>query len=355
MQSFLAIDNVAVKYGDVTAVSGISLHFQQGEIGCLLGPSGCGKSTLLRAIAGFEDLAEGCISANGQLLSTTDLQVAAEQRGVGMVFQDIALFPHLTVEQNIAFGLTGLPKQEQASRVAELLDLTGLPGTETRYPHSLSGGQQQRIALARALAPKPNVLLMDEPFSGLDATLKETLVPEVREILKRENITTILVTHDQLEAFAVADKVALMNRGRIEQFDTPFDIYHEPKTRFAADFIGQGYFISATILNENQINTDLGILDLIEPTHYPVETPVDLLVRPDDVLHDDDSAFEGRVLQKHFKGTFYQYQVELANGRKLLCIAPSHHDHKVGQSIGIRLELDHFMIFPKADINFSTF
>jgi iron(III) transport system ATP-binding protein len=355
MQAFLSIENVAVKYGDVTAVSGISLGLERGEIGCLLGPSGCGKSTLLRAIAGFEPLSGGKIIANETLLSSTDHDIAAEHRGVGMVFQDIALFPHLTVEQNIAFGLTALSKPEKTKRVSELLALVGLPGMETRYPHSLSGGQQQRIALARALAPKPNVLLMDEPFSGLDATLKETLVPEIREILKRENITTILVTHDQLEAFAVADKVALMNQGRIEQFDTPFDIYHEPKTRFAADFIGQGYFISATVLNENQINTDLGILDLNEPTLYPVETPVDLLIRPDDVLHDDDSSFEGKVLQKHFKGTFYQYQVELSNGRKLLCIAPSHHDHKVGQSIGIRLELDHFQIFPKSDINFSTF
>lgn len=344
----LALDNVQIHYGQVEAVRDVSLTLAEGEIGCLLGPSGCGKSTLLRSIAGLEAITNGKISVAGKTLSTADKRLPAEERGIGMVFQDIALFPHLTVEQNVAFGLKGHDKAAQQARVKEMLALVGLNGFEARYPSSLSGGQQQRVALARSLAPKPSVLLLDEPFSGLDATLKETLVPEVRKILQKENITAILVTHDQLEAFAIADRVALMNQGKIEQFDSPFEIYHEPATRFVADFIGQGYFIPASILNESQVNTDLGVLDLPKPTTIPVGMPVDLLVRPDDVLHDDESPFMGEISQKYFKGTFFQYQVTLTNGRELLCIAPSHHDHALGQEIGIRLDLDHMVLFPAA-------
>ncbi len=341
----LLVQHVEVRYGDVVAVSDVNLQLNEGDIGCLLGPSGCGKSTLLRAIAGFENLTNGSIHMGEECLSDAQMTVAAEKRGIGMVFQDIALFPHLTIEQNIAFGLQKQSAGERHSRVTQLLDLIGLSGMEKRYPNSLSGGQQQRVALARAMAPKPKILLMDEPFSGLDATLKETLVPEVRNILLKENITALVVTHDQLEAFTIADKVALMNRGQIEQFDTPYTIYHQPQTRFVADFIGQGYFIPATVLNDRQINTDLGVLELIHPTPLAAETQVDLLVRPDDVLHDDNSDFMGIITSKQFKGTFFQYQVTLTNGRKLLCIASSHHNHGVGQRIGIRLDLDHFVMF----------
>ncbi|EAR09068.1 ABC transporter ATP-binding protein [Reinekea blandensis] len=342
----LWLEGVDVRYGDVKAVSGAAFGLHKGEIGCLLGPSGCGKSTLLRAIAGFETVAGGSIAMAGKVISSPTLQLDAQERNIGMVFQDIALFPHLTVEQNIAFGLNRWPTSDQQARVQVLLDLIGLSGFETRYPNSLSGGQQQRVALARALAPKPAVLLMDEPFSGLDATLKETLVPDVRDILLKEGITALVVTHDQQEAFSIADKVALMNQGCIEQFSTPYEIYHKPETRFAADFIGQGYFIPATVLNSRQINTDLGVLDLPQESGFTPEFTVDLLVRPDDVLHDDDSPFEGEITKKFFKGTFFQYQVALANGRRLWCIASSHHNHEVGQRIGIRLDLDHFVLFP---------
>lgn len=342
----LSLMDVDVRYGSVEAVRQASFALRKGEIGCLLGPSGCGKSTLLRAIAGFEAVAAGQIEMAGEVLSSASLQVDAQDRNIGMVFQDIALFPHLTVEQNIAFGLNRWGKTEQTARVKTLLALVGLSGFETRYPNSLSGGQQQRVALARALAPKPAILLMDEPFSGLDATLKETLVPDVREILLKEGITALVVTHDQQEAFSIADKVALMNSGCIEQFSSPYEIYHKPQTRFAADFIGQGYFIPTTVLNARQINTDLGVLDLPDDTGFAPESTVDLLVRPDDVLHDDDSPFEGEITKKFFKGTFFQYQVELTNGRRLWCIASSHHNHEVGQRIGIRLDLDHFVLFP---------
>jgi len=344
----LIIENVEIRYGDVTAVKSVNLTLQHGEIGCLLGPSGCGKSTLLRAIAGFEPVVAGTISVGSEVVSSEALLKAAEERGIGMVFQDIALFPHLSIEKNIAFGLKKYSAEQKASRVKELLQLVGLEGVEKRYPNSLSGGQQQRIALARALAPKPRILLMDEPFSGLDATLKETLVPEIRQILIKEQITALVVTHDQMEAFAIADKIALMHRGTIEQFASPYEIYHQPATRFVADFIGQGFFLPATVLNSQQINTDLGVLDLPKVIDAPIDSNVDLLVRPDDVLHDDDSNFYAVITSKHFKGTFFQYQVELTNGRSLLCIASSHHNHDIGQNIGIRLDLDHFVIFNRA-------
>lgn len=342
----LTLDNVEIRYGQVVAVQGAGFTLEAGEIGCLLGPSGCGKSTLLRAIAGFEAVTNGQILMDDSVLSSTSEKVDAQNRNIGMVFQDIALFPHLTVAQNIAFGLNQQPKAELQARVESLLELIGLSGFEARYPSSLSGGQQQRVALARALAPKPAILLMDEPFSGLDATLKETLVPEVRNILLQEGITALVVTHDQQEAFSIADKVALMQQGNIEQFDSPYEIYHKPRTRFVADFIGQGYFIPATVLNSQQINTDLGVLDLPAETGFAAESTVDLLIRPDDVLHDDASPFHGEITKKYFKGTFFQYQVMLTNDRKLWCIASSHHNHEVGQKIGIRLDLDHFVLFP---------
>lgn len=341
----LNVRDVAVHYGSVVAVKGAELELEHGQIGCLLGPSGCGKSTLLRAIAGLESLAHGQISLAGITLSDAQQTLPAERRGIGMVFQDIALFPHLTISQNIAFGLKGQSKAEKDQRVAQLLALVGLEGFEQRYPSSLSGGQQQRIALARALAPKPKLLLLDEPFSGLDATLKETLVPEVRRILLQENITALLVTHDQQEAFAIADKIALMNAGQIEQCDSPYQVYHQPKTPFVADFIGQGYFLSANVLNSHQINTDLGILDVPEPIELAEGSKVDLLIRPDDVLHDDASNYEALIVGKQFKGSFFQYQVRLANGQELLCIASSHHNHAIGQNIGIRLDLDHIVLF----------
>lgn len=345
--TLLNVKGVHIGYGEHVVVQGVDLTLAQGEIGCLLGPSGCGKSTLLRAIAGLEPLLGGKVAVADRVLSDDSSMVAAEQRNIGMVFQDIALFPHLTIADNIAFGLRGQSAVAKAERVRELLSLIGLPGIEQRYPHSLSGGQQQRVALARALAPMPKLLLMDEPFSGLDATLKEELIPEIRRILYVENIAALIVTHDQLEAFALADKVALMRNGNIEQTDTAYEMYHEPKTRFVADFIGQGFFIPAEVLNPNQINTDLGVLNLESPTEYTAQDRVDLLIRPDDVLHDDDSNYLGLITSKQFKGTYFQYQVELTNGQRLLCIASSHHNHALGQRIGIRLDLDHTILFKR--------
>jgi iron(III) transport system ATP-binding protein len=341
----LSLNNVVVGYDGVAIVKDVSLTLGNGQIGCLLGPSGCGKSTLLRAIAGFEPVMEGEIVMEGELLSSPRFTQVPEQRKVGMVFQDLALFPHLTIEKNIGFGLKQWPKAEQAERIHELLTLVGLSGTEKRYPHSLSGGQQQRIALARAMAPRPKLLLLDEPFSGLDASMREKLVPEVREILLQEQMSGLLVTHDQMEAFAMADKVAVMQEGKIVQCDTSYSLYHQPESRFVADFVGEGDFLSGIVIDENRVQSSLGTLNSSKPHGFSVNQSVKVLVRPDDLLHDDDSNFTAQIISKQFRGSHFLYRVKLESQQELYCFASSHHDHALGENIGIKLDLDHLVMF----------
>jgi iron(III) transport system ATP-binding protein len=334
-------------YGDHEVVSGLSLALPRGAIGCLLGPSACGKTTVLRGIAGFEPVTGGEIVIEGRRMSAPGLTMPPEQRQVGMVFQDYALFPHLTVARNIGFGLRAELRGERERRVEELLDAVGLRPVAARFPHELSGGQQQRVALARALAPRPRLLLLDEPFSNLDVELRERLAPELRALIKRTGTTVVLVTHDQHEAFNLADVVGLMRAGRIEQWDTPYDLYHRPATRFVADFIGQGTFLPGTIVGPRTVEVELGVLTLTGST-WPVGTPVDVLLRPDDVLHDDASPLRAQVLHKAFRGAEFLYTLALPHGARVLSLVPSHHNHAIGEPIGIRLEVDHVVAFPTA-------
>lgn len=241
MSAFLNIDSIHLAYatdeGLRTVVKDLSLALTQGEIGCLLGASGCGKTTVLRAIAGFEPVRAGSIRLGERVLSSPDKWVEPEHRQVGMMFQDYALFPHLSVEKNICFGLRRYRRQQQRERVQSMLELVGLADKAKHYPHELSGGQQQRVALARALAPEPSLLLLDEPFSNLDIDTRERLAFEVREILKKTGVTALLVTHNQAEAFAIADQIGIMHDGGIVQWDTPYGLHHQPKNDFVADFI----------------------------------------------------------------------------------------------------------------------
>ncbi|WP_394181160.1 ABC transporter ATP-binding protein [Marinomonas posidonica] len=347
MASDLTLSNVTVGYDGQQIVASTSFHLAAGEIGCLLGPSGCGKSTLLRAIAGFEPLMSGQIEVAGKVISTAQTNLPPERRQIGMVFQDIALFPHLTVGENIAFGLTSWTKPQAQARVDELLVLVGLAGFQSRYPHSLSGGQQQRVALARAMAPKPTLLLMDEPFSGLDAKLREELVPDIRSILLHEEMSAILVTHDQMEAFAMADQVSVMSDGEIHQTGTCYEIYHKPATRFVASFIGHGDFLPATVCGPNCVHSDLGRIQGNLNHGFADQVEVDLLVRPDDILHDDDSEFVGTIVSKWFRGSHFLYRVSLASGKVVYCFASSHHNHSIGQSIGLTIHLDHLVMFSR--------
>jgi iron(III) transport system ATP-binding protein len=330
-------------------VEGFSLQLAEGEIGCLLGPSGCGKTTALRCIAGLEPVHEGEIRLRGQVVSRPGFTVPTETRRIGVVFQDYALFPHLDIVDNVAFGLRELPREGRRGRAAELLALVGLPGLGTKYPHELSGGQKQRVALARALAPRPQLLLLDEPFSNLDGDLRERLSLEVRAILKAQGTTALLVTHDQNEAFAMADTVGVMRKGRIEQWDTAYNLYHRPSSRFVADFVGEGAFIDGLASDGDGIDTVLGELKHCPGCELKPGMPVALLLRPDDVQHDDDAVLKAEVVKKAFRGAEFLYTLRLDDGKQLLSLVPSHHNHAIGEKIGIKLDVDHVVAFPRAE------
>lgn len=353
----LSVDAIRVGYPLAGAmheiVHGLSFALQRGQIGCLLGQSGCGKTTVLRAIAGFESLISGSITLGGKELSSAQHTAAPETRHVGVVFQDYALFPHLSVADNLAFGLRGLSAQERQSRVAKLLSLVGLTSQEKKFPHELSGGQQQRVALARALAPQPDLLLLDEPFSNLDVDLRERLATEVRDILKEIGTTAVLVTHDQHEAFAIADQIGVMQNGAIVQWDSAYNLYHRPATRFVADFIGLGVFANGIVdAAQQNVNIELGTLALchgMQICDANAQGQVDVLLRADDVVHDDSSPLQAEVVRKAFRGAEFLYTLKLASGQQVLALVPSHHDHALGERIGIRLEADHVVTFPKTN------
>jgi iron(III) transport system ATP-binding protein len=347
----LELDRVSHAYGKHAVVHNLSLSLARGEIGCLLGASGCGKTTALRLIAGFEQPDGGVIRVEGEVVGSASRQVPPERRQIGMVFQEYALFPHLTVADNIAFGLkssssgkSGMPARRQ--RVGDMLDLIGLAGKEAKFPHELSGGQQQRVALARALAPKPRLLLMDEPFSNLDVELRERLSLEVRDILKATATTAVLVTHDQHEAFSVADAVGIMRDGRIEQWAAPYDLYHRPATRFVADFVGQGVFLPGRILGAATVQIELGTLGCRLPREVAGDETLDILLRPDDIVHDDAAPTQAEVVAKAFRGAEFLYTLRLPSGAQVLSLVPSHHNHAIGERIGIRLDVDHVVAFP---------
>ncbi|MDD3517653.1 MAG: ABC transporter ATP-binding protein [Chromatiales bacterium] len=347
MTRLLDVQRVSVGYHGKDVVHSASFGLRKGTIGCLLGPSGCGKTTLLRAIAGFEPVSGGRIVLGDEEVSRPGWTLPPERRQVGMVFQDFALFPHLTVADNIGFGIRRWKGEAYAARVAELLEMVGLPQYGKAYPHALSGGQQQRIALARALAPRPRLMLLDEPFSSMDVELREGLAREVRGILKQENITAMLVTHDQMEAFAIADHIGVMRAGHIMQWDNAYNLYHKPSNRFVADFIGQGVILPGTVLNAREVETEMGLIPGKVPPGCTRGMGVDVLVRPDDIQHDDASPMIGEVVEKAFRGAQFLYTLRLSGGSKVLCLTPSHHDHPTGSRIGIRLDFDHLIVFPR--------
>lgn len=336
----LQLENVSVHYGNRQAVDTVTLALDAGTIGCLLGPSGCGKTTLLRAVAGFENITGGTIALRNHLLSTVDFTLAPEQRRVGMVFQEFALFPHLRVADNISFGLQKIPPAERHQRVRELLDLIDLADAGTRFPHQLSGGQQQRVALARAIAPRPNVILLDEPFSSLDAELRAQLAQEVRDMLKREGITALLVTHDQQEAFAFADRVGVLQCGQLHQWDTPYGIYHRPATRFVAEFIGQGSVIVAQV-HQGLLSSSLGLLGKTQSTNATMH----VLLRPDDLVFDPASDVQLRVIQRAFRGAEFLYTLMTAQGERVYCMTPSHIEVAPGQTLPVKLDVQHLVTF----------
>lgn len=349
MTKAIKIKNLSVSIGGHGILENISFGLEEAAIACLLGPSGCGKTTLLRCIAGFEKPHQGEVWIKGSRVSDPSYHLAVEERHIGMVFQDYALFPHLSVADNITFALNGQDAKTTKQRLDELVELLSLQKHLNKYPHALSGGQQQRVALARAMAPRPGVLLLDEPFASLDVELREQIARELRQILKQDGITTIMVSHNQLEAFAMADVVGVMNEGRLLQWDNAFKLYHEPETLEVANFIGEGVFISGLVINDKEVKTEIGNINSSVSHGFEQGQNVRVLVRPDDILHDDASNMSARVMDKAFRGAEFLYTLELESGASLLSLVPSHHDHPLNEPIGIRLEIDHLVIFPQKD------
>ena len=346
MSGLLEVKDVSAGYRGKPVLERISFHVNPGGIACLLGPSGCGKTTLLRTVAGFEPVLAGEVRVGGRSMSRVGATVPPERRGIGMVFQENALFPHLTVQGNIAFGLRGAPAADQRAKVHELLEVVGLEDVGPRYVHELSGGQQQRVALARALAPSPEVVLLDEPFSSLDADLRERIGQEVCRILAEREVTTLLVTHDQDQAFALADQIGVINEGRLLQWDTAYNLYHEPANRFIADFIGQGVFLPGTLRTTDSVDTEIGIIRGNRAYGWPIGSKVDVLLRPDDILPDPESELHATVSARAFKGAEILYSLTLETGATVLSLFPSHLDHEEGTRVGIRVAADHLVAFP---------
>ena len=341
----LEVQHISCKYSSEVAVDDISFRVKQGERLCLLGPSGCGKTTILKAIAGFHVPACGNIYIDGTTVCSTETFVPTQSRRIGMVFQDHALFPHLSARENVGAGLWREVKNKKDMVVSDLMDILGIGNLGDRYPHELSGGQQQRVALARALAPKPLLLLMDEPFSNLDLELRLRLSQEVSELLKAYSITSVIVTHDQQDAFLLGDKVGVIAAGRLLQLDTPHNVYHQPSSRVVASFIGDGVFIPGFVNQDNNIETKHAILQPSCKNDLNFKDKVDVLLRPEDVIFDPSSRTRAAIIKRLYKGPQIIYTLLLSDKTKVLASFSSHSYFEIGQEIGIRLELDHVVAF----------
>ena len=342
---FLEVSQLNVRYAGrpQPAVAQVSLQLQAGDIGVLIGPSGCGKTTLLRAVAGLEPISGGEIRLQGQVVSSTSTSLPPEKRRIGMVFQDYALFPHLSVGKNVAFGIHQRPKAEQQARVQEVLRLVGLENSAARYPHELSGGQQQRVALARALAPEPQLMLLDEPFSNLDVDLRERLAHELRDILKAARATALFVTHDQLEAFAIGDQIGVMESGHLHQWADATTLFQKPASRFVANFIGHGSLLPASPLPSAQgwqLDTPLGAI----ATPGAPEA-CDVLLRASEVVFDPASPYRATLLRKSFRGSQFLYTLQLPSQQLVYAQVSSRLQHALGESIGLRAQPEHLVCF----------
>ena len=341
----MELEGVTKRYGSETAVRDLSVSVRDGELLTLLGPSGCGKTTTLRMLAGLERPSEGTITLADDEVAGPSTYVKAEERGVGIVFQDFALFPHLSVRENVAFGLTNHDTDETEDRVDELLDLVDMPGMGDRSPDQLSGGQQQRVALARSLAPEPDILLLDEPFSNLDVRLRVEMREEVRRILKEAGVTAVSVTHDQEEALSISDRVAVLEDGRLEQIGDPESVFEHPESRFVASFLGQAGFLSARV-GETTVDTCIGSYDrtlLKGLSDGYTGAMVDVLVRPDDLraVPANEANANGAIVRRQYTGPSFIYHVELDNGDVVRCLHNHAEDMDVGEPVTVDLVSDH--------------
>ena len=326
--SVITLNGVGKTFGDVRAVRRANLEIASGEIVALLGPSGCGKTTLLRLLAGFELPDTGEIALDDVTVATAESSVAPEERHVGMVFQDYALFPHLSVAENVGYGL---PRRERERRIPAVLAVVGMCGLGDRYPNELSGGQQQRVALARALAPGPKVILLDEPWSNIDPLLRSSMRDELARFLRSIGVTVLLVTHDREEAFSLADRIALMHDGEIVQSSRPEDLYHAPSTRWAAEFVGPANFVPGYVAN-GHVETPLGSFPLRAPHE---RAHVDVLIRPETLALEPDPGGTAQVVRREFRGHDVFYGVEFDDGTSLVSQRPSTESARLGDRVRV--------------------
>ena len=332
MNPHLEINSLYCSYGETEILSNVDLSLKKGEIGCLLGASGSGKTTLLRAIAGFENINTGFVALDGNQLSNSNKTLAPEKRKIGMIFQDFALFPHLSVKQNIEFGIHDLDRDIRLKLSEKMISLVGLSGLENAMPYQLSGGQQQRVAIARALVVEPDLMLLDEPFSNVDTRLKNQLVTEIRSLLLEKNVTAILVTHDQQEAFSFADKLFLIHGGRCIESGSPSNLYRNPKTRFTAQFLGEGRLVDLA-----QGKTGIPFQDIDNPDS---ENTL-VLIRPEHVTFSSGSGLKFPVMSKQFKGDHILIEIQLKDGQSVLCMHNSNEDIEVGTVIEVSFNLEY--------------
>jgi iron(III) transport system ATP-binding protein len=329
--SHVRVRGLSKSFGAIEAVRELNLEIERGELMAVLGPSGCGKTTLLRVIAGFEQPDAGCVVVSDEVVAGPGRTIPPEKRRVGMVFQDYALFPHLSVEGNVAFGLSNRPREERDALTQRTLELVGLQHKARTNVHELSGGERQRVALARALAPEPELVLLDEPFSSLDASLRGGLRREVELILRDAEATALLVTHDQEEALSLADRVAVMRDGQIVQVGPPVEVYGEPATRWAAQFVGEVNVLSG-VARGGGVETELGVFDL----RAPASGSVHVAVRPEQLeLRADDNG-NAEVVAREFRGHDVLYRLRHEGGKTLLVQLPSLQLHEVGDSVFVR-------------------
>ncbi|MFB6131524.1 MAG: ABC transporter ATP-binding protein [Salinigranum sp.] len=351
-EPILELSDVAKSYGRETAVRDLSLSVREGELLTLLGPSGCGKTTTLRMIAGLEAPTDGVVSLAGEAVADADGHVPPERRNVGLVFQDFALFPHLTVAENVSFGISEAPADEREARVDDLLDLVGLGALRDRKPGQLSGGQKQRVALARALAPEPEVLLLDEPFSNLDVRLRVRMREEVRAILKEAGVTAISVTHDQEEALSISDRVGVMHDGRLEQIGRPEEVFEHPESRFVAEFLGQAGFVTGRY-EDGRIETGLGTLGTAMLQGLTEEydgADLDVLVRPDDLRAvPTEGDGDGQIVARQYTGPSFVYGIELNSGDVVHCQHNHATEFDLDQRVNVDLVADHTLAWYPAE------
>ena len=340
----LEIENISLNIDGNLIIDNLNLNIYEQEIISIIGPSASGKSSLLRIIAGFENINSGRVKINGVIVDDRSKVVEPQNRKVGIIFQDLALFPHLNCENNILFGIVKHTPTEKSKRLERLSALLGISGILKSFPHEISGGQQQRVAIARALAPKPEILLLDEPFSALDEKLKETLMSDVKKLLQEEKITTIVITHNIKEAFEISDKIAFLDNKKIIQYDTAYNLYHKPLTKEIANFCGIGSFIQGKVIDTTHVKTELGQF-FGDTSKFSIGSIVKVMIRPDDIIHDDNSTQSAKVIEKSFHGSDFLYKLELSDGERVFCYTPSHHNHSLNEVIGIKPVIDHLIIF----------